>query len=104
MSSTILIIGGGQAGAQAVDTLRREGFGGRLVLVGDEPHLPYPRPPLSKKYLAGGLAVDRLLFRPRAFYDEHSIELKLGVGVTRVDPAARRVVLADGEEAAYDRL
>jgi 3-phenylpropionate/trans-cinnamate dioxygenase ferredoxin reductase component len=104
MISTVLVIGGGQAGAQAVDTLRREGFGGRLVLVGDEPHLPYQRPPLSKKYLAGELAVDRLLFRHRAFYDEHRIELKLGVGVTRVDPAARRVVLADGEEAAYDRL
>ena len=51
MISTILIIGGGQAGAQAIDTLRREGFDGRLVLIGDEPELPYQRPPLSKKYL-----------------------------------------------------
>jgi 3-phenylpropionate/trans-cinnamate dioxygenase ferredoxin reductase subunit len=51
MISTILIVGGGQAGAQAVDTLRREGFSGRLVLIGDEPELPYQRPPLSKKYL-----------------------------------------------------
>ncbi len=104
MISTVLVIGGGQAGAQAVDTLRREGYGGRLVLIGDEPHLPYQRPPLSKKYLAGELAADRLLFRHRAFYDEHRIELKLGVGVTRIEPGARRVVLADGEEAAYDRL
>jgi len=55
MISTILIVGGGQAGAQAIDTLRREGFTGRLVLVGDEPHLPYQRPPLSKKFLAGEL-------------------------------------------------
>ncbi len=104
MISTVLVIGGGQAGAQAVDTLRREGFGGRLVLIGDEPYLPYQRPPLSKKYLAGELAADRLLFRHRAFYDEHRIELKLGVGVTRIEPAAHRVVLADGETAAYDRL
>jgi 3-phenylpropionate/trans-cinnamate dioxygenase ferredoxin reductase component len=104
MISTILIIGGGQAGAQAVDTLRREGFGGRLVLIGDEPQLPYQRPPLSKKYLAGELAEDRLLFRHRSFYDEHRIELKLGLRVIRVDPAARRVALEGGEEIAYDRL
>ena len=53
MSSTFLIVGGGQAGAQAIDSLRRDGFSGKLVLVGDEAHLPYQRPPLSKKYLAG---------------------------------------------------
>ncbi|MGO8828187.1 MAG: NAD(P)/FAD-dependent oxidoreductase [Steroidobacteraceae bacterium] len=104
MISTVLVIGGGQAGAQAVDTLRREGFGGRLVLIGEEPYLPYQRPPLSKKYLAGELGADRLPFRHRAFYDEHRIELKLGVGVTRIEPAAHRVVLADGETAAYDGL
>jgi len=104
MISTILVIGGGQAGAQAVDTLRREGFGGRLVLIGDEPQLPYQRPPLSKKYHAGELAADRLPFRHQSFYNEHRIELKLGLGVIRVEPAARRVVLANGEVAAYDRL
>jgi 3-phenylpropionate/trans-cinnamate dioxygenase ferredoxin reductase subunit len=104
MISTILIIGGGQAGAQAVDTLRRGGFSGRLVLIGDEPQLPYQRPPLSKKYLAGELAEDRLLFRHRSFYDEHRVELKLGMPAARIDPAARRVTLAGGEELAYDRL
>ena len=71
MIGTILIIGGGQAGAQAVDTLRREGFTGRLVLVSDEPYLPYQRPPLSKKFLSGELAADRLPFRHQSFYDEH---------------------------------
>jgi 3-phenylpropionate/trans-cinnamate dioxygenase ferredoxin reductase subunit len=104
MSSTILIIGGGQAGAQAVDTLRREGFKGRLVLASDEPFLPYQRPPLSKKYLCGEMAADRLPFRQQAYYDEHRVELKLGVRATRLDPAARRVTLASGEEIAYDRL
>jgi 3-phenylpropionate/trans-cinnamate dioxygenase ferredoxin reductase component len=104
MISTILIIGGGQAGAQAVDTLRREGFGGRLVLIGDEPSLPYQRPPLSKKYLCGEMATDRLLFRHRSFYDEHRVELKLGQRAVRLDPAARRVELADGEQLTYDRL
>src|ERR1035438_2427697 len=69
MLSTIVIIGGGQAGAQAIDPLRREGFGGRLVLIGDEPELPYQRPPLSKKYLSGEMAADRLLFRHQSFYD-----------------------------------
>ncbi len=104
MISTILIVGGGQAGAQAIDTLRREGFGGRLVLIGDEPGLPYQRPPLSKKYLSGEMAADRLPFRHRSFYDEHRIELKLGMRAVRLDPAARQVELADGEKLAYDRL
>jgi 3-phenylpropionate/trans-cinnamate dioxygenase ferredoxin reductase subunit len=104
MISTILIIGGGQAGAQAIDTLRREGFTGRLVLVSDENQLPYQRPPLSKKYLAGELAIERLFFRHQAFYDDHKIELKLGVRATSLDSAARRVTLSTGEELVYDRL
>ena len=87
MISTILIIGGGQAGAQAIDTLRREGFDGRLVLIGSEAELPYQRPPLSKKYLAGEMAVDRLVFRHRAFYDDHRVELKLGAPAVRLDAA-----------------
>jgi 3-phenylpropionate/trans-cinnamate dioxygenase ferredoxin reductase subunit len=104
MISTILIVGGGQAGAQAIDTLRREGFAGRLVLIGDEPELPYQRPPLSKKYLSGEMAADRLPFRHRSFYDEHRIELKLGRRAVRLDAAARQVELADGEKLTYDRL
>jgi len=104
MNSTILIIGGGQAGAQAIDTLRREGFAGRLILVGEEPQLPYQRPPLSKKYLAGELSVDRLPFRHRAFYEEHRAELLLGERAVRLDPAARTVALAGGAVLNYDRL
>lgn len=104
MISTILIIGGGQAGAQAIDTLRREGFVGRLVLIGDEPELPYQRPPLSKKYLSGEMAADRLVFRHQSFYDEHRVELKLGRRAARIDATARQVALADGEMLAYDRL
>jgi 3-phenylpropionate/trans-cinnamate dioxygenase ferredoxin reductase subunit len=104
MVSTILIIGGGQAGAQAVDTLRREGHAGRIVLVSDEPRLPYQRPPLSKKFLSGELAEERLYFRHQAFYDEHRIELKLGVRATHLDAAARTVVLSNGERIVYDRL
>lgn len=104
MISTVLIVGGGQAGAQAVDTLRREGFTGRLVLISDESMLPYQRPPLSKKFLAGELAAERLLFRHRGFYDEHAIELKLGVRATHIEAAARLVKLSSGEEIHYDRL
>jgi 3-phenylpropionate/trans-cinnamate dioxygenase ferredoxin reductase subunit len=104
MISTVVIIGGGQAGAQAVDTLRREGFAGRLVLISDESMLPYQRPPLSKKFLSGEMAAERLLFRHRAFYDEHAVELKLGIRATRIDAAARRVALSNGEEINYQRL
>jgi 3-phenylpropionate/trans-cinnamate dioxygenase ferredoxin reductase subunit len=104
MTSTILIIGGGQAGAQAIDTLRREGFGGRLVLIGDEPHLPYQRPPLSKQFLAGEMTAERLPFRHQAFYDQHTVELELGNPAVRIDAAARRVTLANGAAFGYDRL
>ena len=104
MVSSIVIIGGGQAGAQAVDTLRREGFTGRLVLVCDEPELPYQRPPLSKKFLSAELAADRLLFRHRSFYDEHRVELKLGVRALSLDSLRKQVALDDGETLAYDRL
>ena len=98
MTTTILIIGGGQAAAQAVDTLRREGFDGRLVLVGDEPHLPYQRPPLSKQFLAGELAVDRLPFRHQAFYDGHQVELRLG-NAARPDPSGHSPGRSRGRDA-----
>jgi 3-phenylpropionate/trans-cinnamate dioxygenase ferredoxin reductase subunit len=104
MIETMLIIGGGQAGAQAVDTLRREGFAARIVLVGDEPYLPYQRPPLSKKFLVGEMDADRLPFRHRSFYDEHRIELKLGVRALRLDRQAREARLSNGEAVHYDRL
>jgi 3-phenylpropionate/trans-cinnamate dioxygenase ferredoxin reductase component len=104
MVSTILVIGGGQAGAQVVDTLRREGFSGRLVLVSEESWLPYQRPPLSKKFLAGELAADRMMCRHHSYYDEHQIELKLGIRATRLVPQLRRVTLSSGEEIFYDRL
>jgi 3-phenylpropionate/trans-cinnamate dioxygenase ferredoxin reductase subunit len=104
MISTIVVVGGGQAGAQAVDTLRRSGYSGRLLLICDEPELPYQRPPLSKKYLSGELTAERLPFRHRAFYDEHRIELEMGVGAAALDARARRLDLADGRALSYDRL
>jgi 3-phenylpropionate/trans-cinnamate dioxygenase ferredoxin reductase subunit len=104
MISTVIVIGGGQAGAQAVDTLRRAGFTGRLVLICDEPELPYQRPPLSKKYLSGELPAERLLFKHLAFYEEHRIELRLATRVARLHLERKQVELADGEKLAYDRL
>ena len=104
MISSIVIIGAGQAGLQAADTLRREGFTGKVTLIGDEAELPYQRPPLSKKYLSGELTVDRLLFRPQSFYDQHRIELRLGVPAETLEPGKRQVVLADASVLSYDRL
>ncbi len=104
MVPSMIIVGGGQAGAQAVDTLRREGFTGRLVLICEEPELPYQRPPLSKKFLSAELAADRLLFRHRSFYQEHGVELMLGVRAVRLDPSQRQIELSDGQTLAYGQL
>jgi 3-phenylpropionate/trans-cinnamate dioxygenase ferredoxin reductase subunit len=104
MSDCIVIVGAGQAAVQAVESLRKDGFQGRLVVVGDEPHLPYQRPPLSKKYLAGELLADRLPFRHRPFYDEHRVELHLGVQATALDINRHCVKLSDGRKCEYDQL
>jgi len=102
--SRIVVLGGGQAGAQAVETLRREGYLGDLVMVSEEPHLPYQRPPLSKKYLSGELTEERLWFHRQSFYDEHQIALRLGLRAEKIDALARAVILSSGERLQYDRL
>jgi len=104
MLGRIVIVGAGQAGAQAVDTLRRKGFKDSIVMVGDEPHLPYQRPPLSKKYLAGALEAERLLIRPAHFYADHGVEMRLGRRVREIDRSAKRVGLDDGTTLDYDSL
>jgi 3-phenylpropionate/trans-cinnamate dioxygenase ferredoxin reductase subunit len=104
MLGRIVIVGAGQAAAQAVDTLRRKGFKDSIVLVGDEPHVPYQRPPLSKKYLAGALEAERLLIRPAHFYSDHGIDLRLGRRVSEIDRSAKRVGLDDGTTLDYDSL
>ncbi len=104
MYERIVIAGGGQAAVQAVDTLRRKGFTGQVVMVGDEPWLPYQRPPLSKKYLAGGLERERLLLRPPHFYATHSVETRLGRRVEEISRREQRVRLDDGSTIAYDAL
>ena len=104
MSQTVVIVGAGHAAVQAVDTLRRDGHAGPIVLVGDEPWLPYNRPPLSKKYLAGELDRERLLLRSAQYYQQHRVETRLGARVTAIDRASQRLRLGDGSELTYDKL
>ena len=104
MSETFVIVGAGQAAAQAVDSLHRDGFAGRLIVVGDESQPPYQRPPLSKKFLAGELPLERLAVKPAAFYDTVGAELRLGVRAEGLDLARRELLLADGGRLGYDRL
>jgi len=104
MSERIVIVGAGQAAAQAVETLHKRGHTGSVTLIGDEASLPYQRPPLSKKYLAGSLDRDRLLFRHAAHYAEHGVILRLGFPVVGIDRQRRRVEMADGSAVEYDGL
>ena len=96
----IVIVGASLAGLRAAQAARKAGFDGEIVIVGDEPHLPYTRPPLSKQLLAGEHTVDRV----QLLNDELDVEWRLGVPAAGVDRERRRIVLADGDEAGYDRL
>ncbi|WP_195821416.1 NAD(P)/FAD-dependent oxidoreductase [Roseobacter sp. MH60115] len=101
--SHVIVIGAGQAGASCVAKLRNGGFDGQVTLIGAEPAPPYQRPPLSKAYLMGEMALERLYLRPETFYAEHDITLRTNAEVTSIDPAEKRVAL--GVEAlSYDEL
>ncbi len=104
MSQHLVLVGGGQAAAQAVQSLRQQSFAGPITLLSDEPYPPYQRPPLSKKYFAGELPRERLLLRPAAFYAEKGVSLEQNARVEELDTASRRVRLRDGRTLAYDRL
>ena len=99
----IVVIGAGQAGSSLVAKLRALGYAGELTLIGDEPAPPYQRPPLSKKYLLGEMALERLFLRTEAFYAEQGITLRTGVTVTAIDPVARVIRMGD-ETLGYDQL
>lgn len=99
-----LIVGGGLAGAIAAQTLRDEGFDGRITLLGEESHRPYERPPLSKDYLLGNADRDSIFVHPMPWYEDHTIELRLGTTVTTLDPASRTITTATGARLAYDKL
>jgi 3-phenylpropionate/trans-cinnamate dioxygenase ferredoxin reductase subunit len=98
----IVIVGGGLAAARTAEQLRRSEFSGRITIVSDETHLPYDRPPLSKEVLRK--EVDDVALKPRAYYDENDIVLRLGSAATSLDTAAQTVTLADGAVLGYDEL
>jgi 3-phenylpropionate/trans-cinnamate dioxygenase ferredoxin reductase subunit len=103
MSNTIVVVGAGLAAAKAVEQLRESGFGGPVVVYGDEPHLPYERPPLSKSYLMGQTPFEKATVHAQEWYDGHGIDLRLGVAVTRIDAEAKAVHTTSGSQP-YDQL
>ncbi|GAA3181725.1 FAD-dependent oxidoreductase [Blastococcus jejuensis] len=102
--ATHVIVGGGLAGAKAAETLRAEGFDGRVVLIAAEAELPYERPPLSKGYLLGSAEREKARVHDAGWYEEHDVELRAGVRATGLDAAGHTVALDTGEELGYDRL
>jgi 3-phenylpropionate/trans-cinnamate dioxygenase ferredoxin reductase component len=104
MSGPVLVIGAGQAAAQLAMSLRQGGFGERIVIIGDEPYLPYQRPPLSKKFLSERREPHVLFLRPEKFWRDQNVAFELGACVAAVEPAHRRVTFTDGREIDYGTL
>jgi NADPH-dependent 2,4-dienoyl-CoA reductase/sulfur reductase-like enzyme len=101
--TTYVIVGGGLAGAKAAEALRADGFDGEVVLFGSEPERPYERPPLSKGYLLGKEDREKAFVHSADWYDQHDVDLRSGVTVAMIDPAAHLVTF-DGGTIAYDKL
>ncbi|MFV0298366.1 MAG: NAD(P)/FAD-dependent oxidoreductase [Hyphomicrobiaceae bacterium] len=104
MKDTIVIVGAGQAGIKAAETLRGKGHNGTIVMIGDEPWLPYQRPPLSKAYLKGELDEERMFLTAGQWMETSGIDLRTGRHVTALDPGGRTVALDDGDSLTYDKL
>lgn len=104
MSKPIVIIGAGQCGLKAVETLRQNGYDGALVLIGDETQPPYQRPPLSKAYLKGELEEDRLYLKADSFYEDNNVTTKFGMTATSINRDEKSVSLSNGEMVEYDKL
>ena len=100
----VVVVGAGLAGARCAETLRAEGYDGGLVVVGDEPHAPYERPALSKEFLAGKRDLEDLALRPRSFWAEKQVELRLGSRVVSIDHSARTVTTCLREVLHWDAL
>ncbi len=104
MSKRVLILGAGHAGGTAAALLRQYGFAGEIVLAGDEPLIPYQRPPLSKAWLKGEADAESLELKPAEFYPEHDIDLRLSMVAVRINRQAKTVSFVDGETLTYDIL
>lgn len=102
--STVVIIGAGHAAGQVAASLRQDGHEGPIIMLGDEPVIPYQRPPLSKQYLSGEQGIERVYLRPQKFYDDKKIDVRTGVSVDRIDRAAKSVHTTAGDTIAYDQL
>src|SRR5581483_8203694 len=100
----IVVVGAGPAGFRAAEVLRQLSAEAEITLVGDEPHPPYQRPPLSKEFITKGQAPGALYLQPTAFYEAQRIALRLGSAAVAIDRGAREVALADGTRLPYDRL
>ncbi|MGB3166602.1 MAG: FAD-dependent oxidoreductase [Alteraurantiacibacter sp.] len=103
-SYDVVIVGTGHGGAQAAIALRQQGFEGSILMMGRDRVPPYERPPLSKEYLAGEKAFERILIRPEGFWAERDIELMLGTSVVKIEPDMREVQLSTGGSIGYGRL
>jgi 3-phenylpropionate/trans-cinnamate dioxygenase ferredoxin reductase component len=104
VSNRIVIAGAGHAAGQVVATLKQKQFDGDILLIGEEAYLPYQRPPLSKKFLAGELDAERLHFKPASFYEDPNIEPRLSTRVTAIDLAAKSLATANHDVIHYDTL
>ncbi|MGZ4207063.1 MAG: NAD(P)/FAD-dependent oxidoreductase, partial [Actinomycetota bacterium] len=102
--TSIAIVGANLAGGRAAETLRAEGFDGRITLIGEEPHRPYERPPLSKEFLRGEQPLDKAFLRAEEWYADNEVELLLGVRAERIDLGDRAVELVGGNRVSYDKL
>ena len=104
MSETTIIVGAGQAGCDLTTALRQQGYEGNIILIGDEPALPYRRPPLSKAYLSGEMDTEALYIKPLKTYEKQNIDVRTGVQVTAIDRRAHTVTLSNGDTLPYTKL
>jgi len=104
MNQQCLIVGGSHAGAQVAISLRQAGWDGRILIISDEPHLPYHRPPLSKGFISGHKTIDDVLLRPASYFEKHSIEFLQNTTVKRIDREKKKLELDNGEILDYHKL
>ena len=102
--AAMVIVGAGHAAGQAAASLRQEKFTGEIVIIGEEPQIPYQRPPLSKQYLSGEQGIERVYLRPEKFYTDKNITLKLSTRVELINTGAKNVMTDKGETIEYDKL
>ena len=104
MKKTCIVIGASHTGAQLVVSLRQGGWDGNIILIGDEPDLPYHRPPLSKDFMSGDKALDEILIRPGKVYEDADIDVRLNTRITHIDRNSKTIETDDGETLPYDKL